>query len=93
MNFIKESTVQYNDCLLFYSYSSHLNGPLCAFINVAISVTCAVTNWNCVCFQMLISISFNQPVKLHSLKLFAPDDGNVFIKLFVIGIQCVQSLT
>ena len=24
---------------------------------------------------MLISISFNQPVKLHSLRLYAPDDG------------------
>ncbi|XP_028399460.1 thioredoxin-like protein 1 [Dendronephthya gigantea] len=34
--------------------------------------------------QMLISISFNQPVKLHSLRLYAPDDGTApkTIKIF-----------
>ena len=34
--------------------------------------------------QMLISISFNQPVKLHSLRLNAPDDGTApkTVKIF-----------
>ncbi|XP_046856861.1 thioredoxin-like protein 1 [Xenia sp. Carnegie-2017] len=35
--------------------------------------------------QMLISISFNLPVKLHSLQLFAPDDGTApkTVKIFI----------
>ena len=29
--------------------------------------------------QLLISIAFNQPVKLHSLKLQGPEDGEFFV--------------